>query len=60
MLRANAMPGHLSNKSEAISVARFHCVPPIPLGCGDADNGSKAIISNAVDCETNGRTTEAI
>lgn len=60
MFRANAIPGHLSNISEAMSVARFHSMPPTPPGFGDSESGSSASISAAVSLDTKGRTTRKL
>jgi len=57
MLRINARPGQRSNRSEAISVARFHSIPPTLYGLGNWERGSRISSSSITDRWTKGRTT---
>ena len=56
--RIQARPGHLSKRSEAISVARLHSEPPTSSSTsGYRDSGSRASISSIVESGTKGKTT---
>jgi hypothetical protein len=61
MLRINARLGQCSNRSEAISVARFHSIPPTLYGLGNWERGSRisssSITGRGTKGGTKGRTT---
>jgi hypothetical protein len=45
-LRIHSRPGQRLKRSEAISVDRFHSVPPTSPGFGYKESGSRAAISS--------------
>ena len=55
-LRIHSRPGQRSNRSDAISVNRFHSVPPVVSGSGKAESGSSTAISSNTERGMNGKT----
>lgn len=53
--RIHSRPGQRSKISEAISVARFHSVPPTSPGFGYKESGSRTTTSSNTGSGINGK-----